>query len=545
MNPRAALRSAGALSVTGLMLLLAACSGSSSSDEGTDASALTQANTFGTVSSSLDVLKWNFPAEPNTLDPTTTGGYAGTTIVASTCDSLTYQTADFEIKPHLATPTQVSPTKVTLDINTDATFWDGKPVTPADVIYSLEKSASPTAYYNFAFTYVKDMKQTGAHQVTVTFTQPDELFVKELSSNVGTVWEKAYAEKAGDKYGTAEGGIMCSGPLELSDWTPGQSITLTKNPDYWDPTFEAQSDEIDISFVADSSAVTQGLLSGDLDGASNLAASTIDSLSDTDAGTLVSGQTITQTYLALTNPGGRTGSTDLRKAIFGSLDRDTIASSIYQGAAEGAYTAIPSDYWESDATDIYEPAYESYEADRNLSTEDAKALVEKSGYDGETLTLAYAAGDATVQLMAQYLQQQMATIGVDLKLKSLQTAAYSNVLYSSEARKDIDFVIFDNYGYTLDPVESLAFFFGTGQVFNFTDWDDAAVQKGIAKLRTTFDTTKRVTEFVKLQDAWETELPLTTIVVPRALTFVGDGIGGVTTSAAANLQPSLALIGAE
>ena len=54
------------------------------------------------------------------------------------------------------------------------TFWDGTPVTPADVIYSLERHKNDVtdAYYG-AFVLVAAIEATGDEQVTVHFNAPD------------------------------------------------------------------------------------------------------------------------------------------------------------------------------------------------------------------------------------------------------------------------------------------------------------------------------------------------------------------------------------
>ena len=48
------------------------------------------------------------------------------------------------------------------------------------------------------------------------------------------VVEKAFVEAAGKKFGTVDGGTMCSGPFKLDSWKTGQGVTIVKNAAYWD-----------------------------------------------------------------------------------------------------------------------------------------------------------------------------------------------------------------------------------------------------------------------------------------------------------------------
>ena len=62
-------------------------------------------------------------------------------------------------------------------IRTDAKFWDGNPVTADDVVYSLSRNMDPKSgsIWGAFFSNVKSITKTGANEVTVSFSKPDEL----------------------------------------------------------------------------------------------------------------------------------------------------------------------------------------------------------------------------------------------------------------------------------------------------------------------------------------------------------------------------------
>ena len=72
-------------------------------------------------------------------------------------------------------------------------FWDGHPVTSADVVYSLDRNTDPKlgGFYSLVFNRVKSIAATSSTQVTITLKQPDYWLEGELASMPGIIIEKA------------------------------------------------------------------------------------------------------------------------------------------------------------------------------------------------------------------------------------------------------------------------------------------------------------------------------------------------------------------
>jgi microcin C transport system substrate-binding protein len=127
---------------------------------------------------------------------------------------------------------------VTYRLRADARWQDGKPVTPEDVIYSLDvfKKNSPqlAAYYR----HVTKAEKTGERDVTFVFDGPGN---RELPQIVGQLtvlpkhwWEGTDAKgKKRDVAQTTLEPPLGSGPYILKDYAPGRTIVYEKNPDYW------------------------------------------------------------------------------------------------------------------------------------------------------------------------------------------------------------------------------------------------------------------------------------------------------------------------
>src|SRR5260370_14800845 len=154
------------------------------------------------------------------------------------CESLLRQSPAGSIGPGLATVSNPSPTQLVFTLKPGVAFWDGHPVTPADVVYSLERNTNTKlgGFYGLVFSRVASIKATGSSQVTITLKQPDYWLPGELASMPGVVIEKAFAQSQGKKYGTPAGSIMCTGAYKPKSFVPGVGVTAVPNPHYWQPS---------------------------------------------------------------------------------------------------------------------------------------------------------------------------------------------------------------------------------------------------------------------------------------------------------------------
>lgn len=136
----------------------------------------------------------------------------------------------------VAWPDDVS--EVTFRLRPEAKWADGEPVTPADVIFSLDKlkefNITQASYYR----HVTEAVQTGEREVTFRF---DERNNRELPLILGqlTVLPKHWWEAAGPdgkprdiSRGTLEP-VLGSGPYRIASFSAGSTIRYELRDDYW------------------------------------------------------------------------------------------------------------------------------------------------------------------------------------------------------------------------------------------------------------------------------------------------------------------------
>ncbi len=154
------------------------------------------------------------------------------------CEGLVRLNADLGVEMGLAESIE-TPDDLTMIFNLrpGVAFTNGDPLTPEDVVYSLKRHMDPSVGSFWAYYYdsVKSIEATGPAQVTVKFTEHSALFEQWMGTVGGYISQKSYAERAGKEYGTPAGGVMCTGPFSLQSWRSGESITLLRNENYWDP----------------------------------------------------------------------------------------------------------------------------------------------------------------------------------------------------------------------------------------------------------------------------------------------------------------------
>ena len=525
-------------------LVLSACSGG-----GSDGQAVTGAKdlitSFAPAKADVASIKWNLTAgEPTTLDPANAADYSSGQVVMNLCDALLTIDADHNLKPNLATYDQVSDTQLVLKIREGVTFWDGKPLTAEDVAYSLNRASKPDNIISFAFLNVRSIEATSQDKVTIDFTKPDALFLKALANITGVVMEKAFTEKAGDKLGTATGGVMCSGPFKLDDWKVGSEIQVSRNDAYWNSERRPFASKVTFSFVTDGTALAQALSSREIDGAYEIPASAIPALQKSTTGRVAFGPSMQGLNLNVANPGGTLGDLKLREALQRIVDRDAIAKAVFHGAASANYTALTPATWPNDQKAIYQEAYDKIKADRSYDVAAGKKLVDDSGYDGTPIVVAISAGDGTMSRTAQLLQQDAKKIGLTLKIDSLQPLVFAQAGYDSTRRKGIDLLMTTNFNGTQNPLEPMGFTYLPDQPYNYTNYNNPEVVKLLSEARNTLDSDAQARLVTEAQVPIEEDSSVIPIVTLNTVTYLADGLTGAITSFAYWSTPQMAFVGA-
>jgi peptide/nickel transport system substrate-binding protein len=530
---------------------LAACSGGKTDG---DANALPspRPSVVGEADGTMETLTWALPlGEPNTIDPPNTAYYSSGLVANNLCESLLRLNADYSISDGLASLSQPTPMTLRLELRTDVTFWDGTPMTSADVVWSLEHTRE--SLVGPLYENVKAIRAVDEYTVELDMIRPDRLLPKEFASFSGSIQQKEFSEQAGDKLGTPGTGVMCTGPYQFGSWEPGAGITLTANPNYWDTSRAAKASTVNLKFLTDSSALGQALKTGGVDGAYEVPAALVPALNDVDAGTLTLGSP-SQQYVGLSpmRTDGPLNTPELRKAFYMTINRSDLAKGPFHGAAEANYTALNTSAWDNPSTGdadrtLWQEAYDVFAEERegwgsDAAVAEAKELASEGGYSNEEITLAVPAGDQTFSQMALLIREQAGKAGFKVTIRSLDPASYSAATTDPAARADIDLYLNLSFNVAPDPLEAVTTFV-PGTYFNFIGYDNPEVTSLITKARAATDSAAAAGDLIAAQTTYEQNYGFQALVQLNEISFLKKGLGGMTTSFAYLNQPSLASIG--
>jgi peptide/nickel transport system substrate-binding protein len=481
---------------------------------------------------------WAVYRDVNSLDPIYAFDYPENTAISLMCESLLRQSPSGAIGPGLATLSTPSPTKLVFTINKAAKFWDGHPVTPADVVYSLDRNTNTTlaGFYGLVFSRVKSIAATGADQVTITLKQPDYWLQGELASIPGIVIEKAFAQQQGKKYGTPSGSIMCTGAYKLKSFTPGVGVTAVVNTHYWQPAVKPLVRQIIIKGVASETTLTSGLTTGAIQGYyTSGGLSTLPQLESSSAVRVYRGPGWFTDALIVDSFKGVLGDVRVRQALSMALNRQAMINNVFKGAAlMPRWLSNPGVFGYGKST--FDKAYNASPVlSYNLAK--AKKLVKEAGAVGKTFTIGTSSQLADFAQETGDYQAAANAIGLKTRLKNVSAQNYINFFIDPKARAGVDGFLTTNYGDYADPAALLATLVIPGGSQNYDKYHDQKVISWLEQARSTADPNARAALVAKAEERVAAQLPWIPGVQPVQILIMSKGLTGATASFAYMFAP--------
>jgi peptide/nickel transport system substrate-binding protein len=480
---------------------------------------------------------WAVYRDVNSLDPIYAFDYPENTADSLMCESLLRQAPDGSLQPGLASVANPSPTTMVFTLRPGVKFWDGHPVTSADVVYSLDRNTDPKlgGFYPLVFNRVKSIAATSSTQVTITLKQPDYWLQGELASMPGIIIEKAFAQKQGKNYGTPAGSIMCTGAYMFKSWNPGVGVIAVRNPHYWNPSVHPLVDQITIKGVPDVSSFTSGMLTGAIQGSFNFALSTLNQLKSSSKVRVWQGPGWSTDAFIVSSFKGVLGDVRVRRALSLALNRQAIVNSVYRGAAlMPRWLSNPGTFGYGKS--VFTAAYHSSPVlAQNLA--EAKKLVQQAGATGKTFTIGTSSQLANISAVTGDYQAAAQAIGLKVVLKSVSAQNYINFFTDPKARAGIDGFLTVNYGDYADPAALLSTLVLPGGSQNYTNFNNPKITADLENARSTANQNKRAALVADAEKLTMQQMPWIPNVQPTSLLLLGKGLTGAVASFAYMFAP--------
>jgi peptide/nickel transport system substrate-binding protein len=532
-------RMGGALGLLcALVLLGSACGRSvtetnpSPSGEGVALATTTPAGT-----QPVDSITWGLYRETNSLDPIYAFDYPENTVLAVLCETLLHQNPDGSITSGLADLSYPDETTLVFTLKPGVTFWDGKSLTPEDVVYSLERNtdASLGGFYGATYSRVSSIEATGPDEVTITLKQPDYWLPGELASTSGWIVEKSYVESTGKDFGTPSGGTMCTGSYELDSWKPGDVLSVVRNDDYWNRDVKPLVGEIDFKGAPDTASLTSALLNGGINGYYAFGIDTLDQLKQSSNVTVTNGAGWNTDAFIVSSFDGALGDVRVRQALSMALDRQGIIDTVYKGAALMPKSLSSPGTW-GYGRSVFQAAYEAL-PDLAPDIDRAKQLVQDAGAQGETITIGMSSELSNLATESSAYQSAAEAIGMHVKLKSVSAANYINFFIDAKAREGIDGFFTVNYGDYADPAALLSTLVLPDGSQNYSGYSNPDVTRLMEAARTEPDENARAQDVADAQELIMQELPWIPNALPSSSLVTSSDLTGAVASFAYMFAP--------
>ena len=517
-----------ALILTAAMVVgLAACGGSTSNDAAstTDGTTTEGTTTEGTTTEASDnqtgdetteatastgekILSVQVGPDPETIDPALNSAVDGGNMLLHSFECLLAVDENGQLVPGQAESWETSEDGLTWTFHLrDGLKWsDGSDLTANDFVYSWKRVCDPMVAAPYAETVLSmvegyDKAIEGDLDALQVVAQDDNTLVVTLStpcSYFGSLAafatlspvQEATVTANGDAWATSAATYISNGPFYVSEWVPGSYIMMTKNPYYWNAD-AIKLDGIKWNLIEDSNAAYSAYQTGEVLMIKSVPTEEIPSLKD--SADFHVDPIIGTYYLSLNLERDAFKDARVRKALSLAIDRDYVANTLMQGTYSPADNFMGPGWIDMDGKQFKDNAnggqsyidVNNYEAD----LEEAKQLLADAGYpDGEGFpSISYTTNDAGYhKVVAEYLQQAWAQLGIDLQVDIVEWASFTPM------RRNGDFDVARNgwVGDYSDPSNMLELFYSTNGnndgKFNNADFDAA-----IELSRTTLDSAER------------------------------------------------------
>jgi peptide/nickel transport system substrate-binding protein len=392
----------------------------------------------------------------------------------------------------------------TFKLRANAKFSNGKPVRAADVVFSINESRQKSNNYKGLLAGVTAVQAAGDHSVKVTLAGIDNLFLS------GLLWVYVVPENYGGvKLEDFFAKPVASGPFTLGEWTPGSSMTLSKNPNYWNAA-KTGLDTVRMKIIQGDNERLAAFKSGGIDIYESVRFDFIDQIPAKNR--VVVNPTARTMLLYTNNNKAPFNNVEARKAVSMAIDREAIRKALWPNLA----TPIQGLLMPGTADTV--PATNG-KWDFDLKA--AKAALAASPTPGAKIRISAAYNRGVDEVLVQAIQSQLQAAGFQVELN----ISDFNTIMGQVLKSDFDVWLLGNTTFGTTAAEMLNFYasaFGP-----LGGWDLKAIGAAVSEYRTAKDAATRkeaVRKFENLMRASYTAVP---VGHPATVFGVADGVKGL------------------
>jgi len=346
-----------------------------------------------------------------------------------------YKDTSTEVEPGLAESWEISPDGLTytFKLRQGVKFHDGSDFNADAVVFNFNRwmDKSHPLHNKEGFEYYNDMfggyKGDETHVIksvealdptTVKFTlnRPLAPFIQNLGmSTFAIASPKALQEMGPEKFNENPVG---TGPFKFVEWKRNDSITLEKNPDYWNKGFP-KLDKIVFKVIPENSARLTALTSGEIDLMEGLNPDDVQSVKENAELQLFERPAMNVGYVGFNVEKKPLDNPKVREAIAHAINKPALIEAFYAGLAQPAVNPMPPSIW----------GHNNNIKDREYNLEKAKQLLAEAGYPNGFKIQFWAMPVPRPYMpegvkVAEAIQQDLKKIGIEAEIVTMEWATY-------------------------------------------------------------------------------------------------------------------------
>ena len=417
---------------------------------------------------------------------------------------------------------------ITFRLRKGVLWHDGRPFTAADVLYTYQVTIdpkTPTAYAG-DFLKVKKAEVLDDYTFRVTYDQP---FAPALISWGSSILPKHLLAGIDITKSPLTRHPIGTGPYKFKEWVAGQKIVLVANSNYFEgrPYIDGYITRI----IPDMATLFLELRGEgiDISGLSPLqfTRQTENKLFRTKFNKYRY-LSFAYTYLGYNLKNPLFTDKRVRQAMSYAINKEEIISGVLLGLGKPATGPFKPETW----------AYNGNVKTYNFNPQKARELLKEAGWqdingdgvlekDGKPFVfeLVTNQGNETRQKCAEIIQRQLAEVGITVKIRILEWAAFVNDFIN---KRRFDAVLM---GWTIPPDPDAYDVWHSSKTspeeLNFISYKNSEADELLEKGRNTFDQKERKKYYDRFQEILAEDQPYTFLYVPDALIIINKRFRGI------------------
>jgi glutathione transport system substrate-binding protein len=349
--------------------------------------------------------------QPETLDPYNTNTTLTTAVTKSFYEGLYEFDKDLKIRPVLAESHTVSKDGLvyTFKLRQGVKFHDGTDFNADAVKATLDRAINTDNKLarHTQFNRVEKIEAAGPYSVRITLKEPFGPFINSLAHASAAMISPAALQKYGNK--DIAFNPVGTGPFTFVEWKQTDFVKVKKFDGYWKKGYP-KVDTITWKPVLENNTRAAMLQTGEADFAFPLPYEQAAALENNSKLKVMTGPSIITRYVSFNMQHKPFDNVKVRQAINYAINKEALAKVAFNGYAFPAEGIVPQGvkYAHKMAPWPYDPAK-------------ARQLLKEAGYpNGFESVLWSAYTTTTAQKSIQFIQQQLAQVGIKLTLQALE-----------------------------------------------------------------------------------------------------------------------------